>query len=232
MTLSLGTAVSVVASGVALLILAVWLTQTDVQEDTYCTWGWCQTECQSSVPQVQPGGKRRDSAVSFVPPSSILQKKPNSKQIKKISCCCVWLENRQHAMASQTVWRRVISRFMANVCKYAVYTLDHVTRIVSGCYRGESPGQWDRFKRVTSSIRNSTNWLLFAASGARLIRSPVFWVHQIHLYGLLLSVLHKQVCSLLPAPVLRPVASVHVPKCKCLISISQISQTAPYNFTK
>lgn len=39
------------------------------------------------------------------------------------------------------VWRCVISRFMANVCKYAVYTLDHVTRIVSGCYRGESPGQ-------------------------------------------------------------------------------------------
>lgn len=34
----------------------------------------------------------------------------------------------------------VISCSMANVCKYAVYTLNHVTRIGGGCYRGESPG--------------------------------------------------------------------------------------------
>lgn len=85
---TVGLAVSFVAWGGALLILSVWLSQTDVQEDTvYCTWGWCQTECQSSLPQVQPGGKRHDSVVSFVPPSSFLRMKN-----KIIARCCMWLE--------------------------------------------------------------------------------------------------------------------------------------------
>lgn len=55
--------------------------------------------------------------------------------LRQSSACCGVPDN------GCAVWHWVISRFMANVCKYAVYTLDHVTRIVSGCYRGESPGQ-------------------------------------------------------------------------------------------
>lgn len=50
----------------------------------------------------------------------------------KSSVCCGVPDN------GCTVFECVISCFMANVCKYAVYTLDHVTRIGGGCYWGES----------------------------------------------------------------------------------------------
>lgn len=92
-----------------------------------CTWGWRQTGCQCPPHQVQPGGRRHDSAVLFAPPFCFLRRETGIIQIIHIST-----RERKFLELHRPCYPCWVPTFINRLCKYWV-----MCRIGGGCVTRE-----------------------------------------------------------------------------------------------